>query len=131
MKLKKSEVVKNKVRKYDPNYLKYGFIETGPNDCPKPLCVLCSETLANQSMKPSFLIRHFKAKHPEHKEKNEDFFKRKADELKTQTTTMSQTFKITEKAMKTSYLISLRIARTRSPHTIAEKRILPSIEDVC
>lgn len=54
---------KSAKRKYDENYLKFGFIFTGNVTEPLPQCVICLETLSNHSMKPSLLMRHFNTKH--------------------------------------------------------------------
>lgn len=50
---------KIKLRKYDKSYLSFGFSWTGTEEEPIPLCVICRETLSNDSMKPSNLKRHF------------------------------------------------------------------------
>jgi len=52
-------------RKYSTDYIKYGFTFVGTEEEPLPQCVICFETLANQSMKPSKLERHISTKHPE------------------------------------------------------------------
>ena len=44
-------------RKYNGNYLELGFTYTGTEDEPLPVCILCYETLANKSLKPSNLRR--------------------------------------------------------------------------
>ena len=36
-----------------------------------------------------------------------------------------------EKLMKASYLVALRVARAKKPHTIAENLILPAAIDMC
>ena len=53
------------VRKYDDTYLKMGFTWNEDEKDPRPLCVICYEQLANESMHPSKLLRHVEAKHPE------------------------------------------------------------------
>lgn len=44
-------------RKYDDSYLQFGFVVKfgSENSTPLPQCVICQETLSNQSMKPSLL----------------------------------------------------------------------------
>ncbi|XP_023214458.1 zinc finger BED domain-containing protein 5-like [Centruroides sculpturatus] len=42
-----------KTRKYDKEYLKFGFSWTGDEKEPIPLCIICFENLTNESMKPS------------------------------------------------------------------------------
>lgn len=69
-------------RKYDATYLQLGFIVkpgTENNDNPIPQCVVCSETLSNQSMKPSLLKRHQTTKHPDLVDKPIEFFQRKSE----------------------------------------------------
>src|SRR5215469_7655039 len=58
-----------KVRKYNPEYLSLGFSYTENNSEQTPLCVICLETLSNNSMKPSLLKRHFHTKHENLKNK--------------------------------------------------------------
>ena len=40
----------------------------------KPQCVLCCSILSNEAIKPSKLKRYLQQKHPEHVEKDLDFF---------------------------------------------------------
>ncbi|KAL7638491.1 UNVERIFIED_CONTAM: hypothetical protein RMT77_011061 [Armadillidium vulgare] len=65
-----------KKRKYSDDYMKYGFSFMGDEDNPKPLCVICGETLSNGSLKPSLLMRHLETKHPSYKQKDVSFFQR-------------------------------------------------------
>ena len=50
-------------RKYGEDFIKLGFMSTLINDEPRPQCVVCSEILANESLKARKLQRHIKAKH--------------------------------------------------------------------
>jgi hypothetical protein len=59
-------------RKYDTSYIKWGF--TCTEDGLQPFCVICNETLSNQSMKPAFLQRHLNSKHKDLASKLTDFF---------------------------------------------------------
>jgi hypothetical protein len=60
-----------------------------------------------------------------------EYFERKAEEYANQTKIMENTIKTSDKSLKASYLVALRIAKNKSPHTIGEKLLLPVIKDVC
>jgi hypothetical protein len=62
---------------YDKKYLSFGFTFSGDKNKPVPQCVICSEILSNNSMKPYLLERHFNTKHAHLKDKSIDFFERK------------------------------------------------------
>ena len=58
--------------KYEDSYLNYayGFIACPERrDTPQPQCVLCSQVLSNECMKPSKLIRRLHTKHGQYKDK--------------------------------------------------------------
>ncbi|KAK9708472.1 hypothetical protein QE152_g27175 [Popillia japonica] len=44
-------------KKYDEDYIKYGFSWCGDETAPKPQCIICSKQLSNESMVPSKLKR--------------------------------------------------------------------------
>ena len=58
-----SNVPKVKRRRYNDDYISFGFtsIEIGGED--RPQCVICFEILAADSMKPCKLQRHLSTKH--------------------------------------------------------------------
>lgn len=114
------------IRKYDNDYLKFGFIES--NNLPQ--CVLCSKTLSNSSMAPAKLKRHLEQNHPEHKDKSLDFFERKKVELGKQKTFVRNAATVSTSALKASFAASLRIAKEKKPHTIGETLILPAAIDM-
>ncbi|GFV66218.1 protein FAM200B [Trichonephila clavipes] len=58
-----SIVPKIKSRKYSQEYLNFGFTITEVNGEEKPLCVICSNILAADSMKPKKLKKHFETIH--------------------------------------------------------------------
>ena len=117
------------VRKYDDTYLKMGFTWNEDEKDPRPLCVICYEQLANESMRPNKLLRHAEAKHPELTSKPLDFFKRMLTNLKTGRSVLQRYTSVNEKSLYVSYLISLRIARAGKPYTIGETLVLPAIKD--
>ena len=50
--------VKSWTRQYSDEFLKYGFVKCEQEKGePRPQCVICSEVLANESLKPSKLIK--------------------------------------------------------------------------
>lgn len=120
-------------RKYDESYLQYGFIVkpgTETSDIPIPQCVVCLETLSNQSMKPSLLMRHKNTKHPDLIGKPIEFFKRKSIFLKQETQCLTKFVNTDTNLIKASYLASLRIAKDGKPHTIGETLLLPAAVDM-
>ncbi|XP_003376527.1 hAT family dimerization domain protein [Trichinella spiralis] len=97
------------IRKYDIDYLKFGFTWNGDHKDPRPLCVICCKILANESMRPNKLLRYIETKHMDLKSKPLQFFESKLKELN-------------------AYTI-LRITQSGQPHTIGESLVLPSIKD--
>jgi hypothetical protein len=63
------------------DYIKYGFTFAATEEKPLPQCVMCFETLANQSMKPSKLERHISTKHTECVNQHIAFFQNKKRKL--------------------------------------------------
>lgn len=117
-------------RKYDPNYLKNGFSYIEDKNGQKPQCVLCSEVLANESMKPSKLKRHLETKHPASKDKPVEFFQRRLQELRASQKCLTASCSKQEQALRASYLVAHRIAKAKKPHTVAEELILPAAMDM-
>lgn len=117
-----------KKRKYNESYLKMGFIETEEG---KAQCVICARVLPNSSMVPVKLRRHFEGTHPDLHTKEIDFFKRKSTELVASQHCMKTHAKtINENALKASFLVSYRVAKTGKAHTIAETLIKPCVRDI-
>ena len=50
-------------RKYNKAFLQYGFTFITQNDEQRPLCLICNEILACESLKPAKLKRHLESKH--------------------------------------------------------------------
>ncbi len=72
----------SKKRKYDENYLSFGFTWTGNEKEPNGLCVECGTVLSNGSLFPVKLKRHLETKHSQLKNKNINYFRNKSQELK-------------------------------------------------
>lgn len=121
-----------KIRKYNSEYLQLGFTFVGPEDEPRPQCVICLELLSNECMKPAKLRRHLETKHQEYKSKSLEFFKIKLGELKrSQNVIKSQTHNVNENATLASYEVAQLVAKSGKAHTIAEELILPAAVAIC
>lgn len=124
---------KNKswTRQYNDSFLKFGFINcANANQDPKPQCVVCSEVLANESLKPSKLKRHLETKHGELVDKPIEYFQRKQRELKLSAQVLNRSTTLNDKAQLASYLVAYRVAKEKMSHTVAEKLILPASLDM-
>ncbi len=93
----------SKRQKYDEQYIKYGFTCITINNEQHPQCVVCSEVLANDSLKPVELMRHLQTKHSMLKDKPVDFFRRKVLTLTGQKQTMTSQTTLLVKALTASY----------------------------
>lgn len=121
-----SECAKTKCRKYDQSYMQFGFTELAN----KPQCVVCSEVLSAESMKPSKMKRHLETKHFALKDKPVEFFQRKLLSLRSQQVNITDLSNVSKNARKASYEVALKIAKKGKPHTIAEELILPAAIDM-
>ena len=131
---------RKKRRYYHDNYIAFGFVcSTQHGDLQRPLCILCRETLANESMRPAKLRRHLEAKHKEHSDKPVEYFLSRQQEMfseekkptcKPKITTTTTAGRENENAVLASYDVSLLIANSGIPHTIAEEIILPSAKAI-
>uniref|UniRef100_A0A671RCV7 DUF4371 domain-containing protein n=1 Tax=Sinocyclocheilus anshuiensis TaxID=1608454 RepID=A0A671RCV7_9TELE len=97
---------KRKTRKYSDEYLSFGFTSVGPADNPTPVCVLCSETLSNEALKP--------------------YYQQRKKVIKSTCVTGGEN----EKAVTASYEVSRLIATSGKPHTIGEDLILPAAKQM-
>ncbi|XP_068235522.1 protein FAM200B-like [Palaemon carinicauda] len=53
-----------KKRKYNEDYIRFGFVSLRKGDTEVPQCVICYKTLSNDGMRPSRLERHLQTAHP-------------------------------------------------------------------
>jgi hypothetical protein len=104
----KSQVKK---RKYDDDYIKFGFTCRGDQECPEPRCVICGDVLANSSQKPSLLRRHLETRHPTQMNKPVDFFKRKLVEPKSCIASFVSTSNDNENALEASHRNRYRVVK--------------------
>ena len=73
-----------KKRKYEENYLDFGFVCLIQDGLQIPQCVLCMKTFSNSTMKPASLKQHLANAHPSMISKNRSFFELKLFSLKRQ-----------------------------------------------
>ena len=106
----KMNLEKNKVkkRKYNEDFLRYGFSSLVTAGIEKPQCVICNEVLSAESMKPNKLKRHFDSKHPSFADKDTQYFRCKADGVKkARLDSGGKYHKQTIAAVEASYLVAL------------------------
>ena len=126
-----------KKRKYNNDYISYGFTFTTERDgTEKPQCFLCGKVLANSSMKPAKLKEHISTSHPRNVFDSPEAFRNKKARFEKSGTLVKHGFVPTQKPMvEACYKVAYRIAKEKKPHTIAETLIKPCalemIELVC
>lgn len=123
---KQSDQPSSKCRKYREEYIQYGFTCVVINKVQHPQCVVCTEVLAHESLKPVKMFRHLKTKHPSFAAKPADFFHRKERELQGQKKVITNQTTIPTKAQKASYEVAYLIAQAKKPHTIGKTLIKPA-----
>lgn len=121
---------KNVVRKYDPDYLKYGFVPIEKDGVPRPSCLICDDILANSSMLPAKLLRHLETKHPQRKNESIEYF----NQLKMERNDQSKDIKAFTRSefdqIKASFEIAYRIALAKKPLSIGEELLQPCLAKV-
>ena len=113
--------IKMPKRKYDDNYLDYGFTFLEGHNEQLPQCIICHKTLSNDSMKPHQLKNHLYNVHPKFVGKERQFFELKANYLKKMMMDQSRKFQTELKAIVHTYAVSLLVAK--KPHSISETLI--------
>ncbi|CAB4062875.1 Protein FAM200B [Lepeophtheirus salmonis] len=93
-------------------------------------CVVCSELLAKESLKPSKLTRHLETNHWELVNKPIEYFQRKQRELKLSAQVLNRSTTLNGKAQLATYLVAYRVAKEKKFHTVAEQFILPTSLDM-
>ena len=102
-------------RKYNHSYIEYGFTSIIINGEERPQCVICSKALTNDSMKPAKMKQHLPNVHPQHKDKNKNFFECHGNALKKMKLVSTEALKKKRKKKVTeaSFVIALEIARRK------------------
>lgn len=121
---------KNAVRKYDAQYLAFGFISIEKDGKPCPHCLICHKNLANSSMVPVKMLRHLQNLHAELANKPIEYFKDLKSEQKNQSKSMESYANSELKAIQSSFAVAYEIAKAKKPFTLAEKVIQPCLKQV-
>ncbi|XP_022823722.1 SCAN domain-containing protein 3-like [Spodoptera litura] len=115
-------------RKYDNNYIKFGFTSIESNGEIKPQCVICATVLANEALKPAKLKRHLETVHPDLCNRPLEFFQGKLEVLKKMKLGPSGSrFATSEKLLVASFEISKLIVQSKKPHTVGETLVKPCL----
>ncbi|XP_065578646.1 zinc finger BED domain-containing protein 5-like [Artemia franciscana] len=115
-----------KKRKYDESYLQYGFTCSSHNNEKQPVCLICKEVLAAESMKPSKLQRHLNTKHATLSKKPIEYFERLLQTSNKEKNTLEKYVTLNDKYLLASYEVSYLMAKTKKPFTIGEQLLLPA-----
>ena len=123
---------KCKTRKFNDEYLQYGFvvIESGGEQKGQCVEVGCNKVLANSSLAPAKLRRHQDAFHKDSKSKKLDYFKKKAHALFLQKNALKSSINPSTSILKASYKGALRIRICKKAFTIAKEFALPFTIDL-
>ena len=72
----------SKCRLFKEDYMKLGFTFSGDERNPCTECLVCGDVLANESMVPNTLNRHFTSKHNNLSGKPLEYFKKLSKSIK-------------------------------------------------
>ena len=118
-----------KKRKYQDDYLQFGFVSICIGTVEKPQCVICQKVLSADCMRPNKLKAHLENVHPTYQGKDNSFFHGLERTVKGARLDNTGLFQIQNQyALTASYEVSQLIARTKKPHTIGESLIAPCVE---
>ena len=113
-------------RKYDPAYVKYGFVSTEHSGVLLQ-CVVCMKTLCNTAMKPSLLKRHLETNHADKMNRDQSYLQQLGENVKRQR--MDKIGQIQQKGaeiVKATYEVAFLVAKQMKAHTIAESLVTPA-----
>lgn len=115
-----------KKRTYLESYLSYGFSWNNDADNPRPMCLVCGETLSNEAMVPSKLKRHLATKHPGVSQKPGSYFSRLLENQEKVGNRMLKRFTTSDAALEASFKVAELLAKKMKPHTTGEDIIIPA-----
>ena len=102
---------RKRTRKYNRDYLNFGFTVAEREGVEHPQCVICCKVLAADCMLPSKLKRHLTTVHKKLSEKPREFFARKLKEMNKQSVVFSNFLHTPAKAQLASFKVAYRIAK--------------------
>ena len=114
-----------KVRKYDPEYIQWGFVEIGEKGKPGAICVVCQKILVNSSLAPAKLLRHFSKKHANLASRPSSYFELAAKSLALSQKTLTRN--VSDEPEEASLTISFKIGQAGEAHTIGERLVKPCL----
>ncbi|UYV72327.1 hypothetical protein LAZ67_9002655 [Cordylochernes scorpioides] len=117
-------------RKYNEDFLKFGFTSTMENYQVVPECVICGSKLSNSSMVPSKLQRHLVTNHPSLATKDKSYFEKSLSLKLKQVKVFEKQISVSGKAQLVSYEIAELLAVKLKPHNLAEEIILPACRKI-
>ena len=88
--------------------------------------LVCGEKMANESMVPNKLQRHFTTKHSCLQDKDLNYFQRLLQQQSKQRNVFQKTMTVSERAQLASIEVAEIIAMKSKSHTLAELVILPA-----
>ena len=123
--IKNTDCIKKYVlhRKYNDDFLKFGFTSSIVKDEVVPKCIICDCTLSNSAMVPSKLLRHLITNHPSLSTKDKTYFQKFLSSKSKQVKVFEKQITASEKAQIVSYEIAELIALKLKPHNLAEEII--------
>lgn len=121
---------RQKKRKYDKDYLRYGFISVDSNGEMRPLCLVCKTLLANSSLNPAKLSRHLNTQHIALVNKPIEYFEKLKDDHFDSTKSMRGFTNTELKAIEASYIVAREIAKSKKPYRLAEQFFQPCVSEV-
>ncbi|CAM2097282.1 unnamed protein product [Caretta caretta] len=117
-----------KKRKYDEDYIKYGFTVMEKKGIDHPQCIVWHAVLSNDALRPSCLEQHLTKNHSALKDKPKEFFAAKLQNLKCMKLDTTGTFhQASAKVVEASYELSLLIAKAKEVHMIGETLVKPCL----
>lgn len=119
---------KAKKRKYQDDYLKYGFIAS-ESDETMPFCLLCLKVLSTESMNPSKLSRHLETKHPEQKLSPVSHFENLRSSLQKQSKKLKKYVAVSDQGQVASYLIAQLLAKKKKTSSGRSRNYFTCLEN--
>lgn len=125
---------KTVVRKWNEDYIKYGFYlteEEKTKPMPRPTCMICPKlSLANQAMVPNKLNRHLLKNHPGLQFKQKSYFMTLKQNMQKSAKTMGDLVAPSRNAplVRASFRIAHLLALHKKPFTEAEDVVGPSLQ---